>query len=217
MEEKKVTFKEIFNTLSALNLNEYIEKKKSDNGTELSYVSWASALEVLLKHYPNSTYEIHEEAPNRMCFYDEDLGYLVKTSVTVEGHTRSMSLPVMNYANKIMFDHQYKYTVRGTEKTVEAATYFDINTNVMRCLVKNLALFGLGIYVYRGEDLPSEEAKEFKKKKSEAEEKIMPELQAAQSAEEVEAIKAKYADEISKYPDLRQAFLDKCRQFNPFA
>jgi hypothetical protein len=48
----------------------------------------------------------------------------------------------------------YSYTTRYGEKTVEAASMFDINKTLMRCLVKNLAMFGMGIYIYAGEDLP---------------------------------------------------------------
>ena len=45
---------------------------------------------------------------------------------------------------------------------VEAATMFDINKSIMRCLVKNLAMFGLGLYIYAGEDLPEEDKEEEK-------------------------------------------------------
>ena len=52
----------------------------------------------------------------------------------------------------------YKYYVsyggRTYEKSVDAATMFDINTAIMRCLTKNLAMFGLGHYIYAGEDIP---------------------------------------------------------------
>jgi DNA-directed RNA polymerase subunit RPC12/RpoP len=50
----------------------------------------------------------------------------------------------------------YKYTTFRGEKTVEAMTMFDVNKTVMRCLVKNLAMFGLGLYIYAGEDLPQD-------------------------------------------------------------
>jgi hypothetical protein len=51
----------------------------------------------------------------------------------------------------------YTYKTKYGEKVVEAATTFDINKTIMRCLVKNLAMFGLGIYIYAGEDLPEAE------------------------------------------------------------
>ena len=34
---------------------------------------------------------------------------------------------------------------------------FEINKTIMRCLTKNLAMFGLGLYIYAGEDLPEDE------------------------------------------------------------
>jgi hypothetical protein len=61
----------------------------------------------------------------------------------------------MDGANKAMKKVSYTYSTRyGGEKTVEPATAFDINKTLMRCLVKNLAMFGLGIYIYAGEDMP---------------------------------------------------------------
>ena len=76
------------------------------------------------------------------------------TEVTIAGETLEMWLPVMDGANKAMKSTQYSYTTRYGEKSVEAATMFDINKTLMRCLVKNLAMFGMGIYIYAGEDLP---------------------------------------------------------------
>ena len=76
------------------------------------------------------------------------------TSVTIEGETLEMWLPVMDGKNKSMKKYKYTYPTRYGEKEVEPATTFDINKTIMRCLVKNLAMFGLGIYIYAGEDLP---------------------------------------------------------------
>jgi hypothetical protein len=76
------------------------------------------------------------------------------TEVTIEGETLEMWLPVMDGANKSMKKTSYKYTTKYGEKSVEAATSFDVNKTLMRCLVKNLAMFGMGIYIYAGEDLP---------------------------------------------------------------
>ncbi len=69
----------------------------------------------------------------------------------------------MDAKNKAMKEQPYTYQVYDSykktyvEKTVQAATMFDVNKAIMRCLVKNLAMFGLGLYVYAGEDLPNEE------------------------------------------------------------
>lgn len=153
--EDKNYFEELYN----LNVNDNVEKK---NG--LTYLSWAWAIAEVLKKYPNMTYEILRFENNLPYTYDEKTGYMVFTKVTIEGITREMWLPVMDGANKAMLDHSYTYQVKNyktgelVEKTVASATMFDINKTIMRCLTKNLAMFGLGLYIYAGEDLPEEEA-----------------------------------------------------------
>lgn len=136
----------VFERLSAINVNEHVEKKK-----DLSYLSWAWAWSETKKACPDATYKIGETE------YDEDLGFMCHTTVTIEGETLEMWLPVMDGANKSMKKQAYTYSTRFGDKTVEAATTFDINKTIMRCLVKNLAMFGLGIYIYAGEDLPEAE------------------------------------------------------------
>ena len=69
-----------------------------------------------------------------------------------------MWLPVMDGANKSMLAQSYAYQTRYGEKTVDAATMFDINKTLMRCLTKNLAMFGLGHYIFAGEDIPESES-----------------------------------------------------------
>lgn len=149
----------LFKSLIQLNVNDYTEKKKN-GGVELTYLSWAWAWQEVLKKCPDVTYEIKlfpdKDGVLRCYQYDSNLGYMVFTSVTANGLTRDMWLPVMDGANKAMKDHPYNYTTKNGEKTVEAASMFDVNKTIMRCLVKNLAMFGLGLYIYAGEDLPTE-------------------------------------------------------------
>lgn len=142
-----VDFKELY----SVNVNENVEKK---NG--LTYLSWAYAVAEFFKRYPQAEYEIVKT--NGLPYvYDPNTGYMVYTKVTVDGQTREMWLPVMDGANKAMKSEPYTYTNRyGKEMRVEAATMFDINKTIMRCLVKNFAMFGLGLYIYAGEDLPEE-------------------------------------------------------------
>jgi hypothetical protein len=132
-----------FEKLSRINVNDHVEKKK-----DLSYLSWAWAWSEVKKACPDTRYDIKETE------YDEALGFMCHTSVTIEGETLDMWLPVMDGANKSMKKTEYTYTTKFGQKTCEAATMFDINKTIMRCLVKNLAMFGLGIYIYAGEDLP---------------------------------------------------------------
>ena len=97
---------------------------------------------------------------------------MVYTNVTIDGITHMMWLPVMDGANKAMKNKPYTYNTKSGEKTVEAATMFDVNKTIMRCLVKNLAMFGLGLYIYAGEDLPEVEAEEQKTAQEVAKKKL---------------------------------------------
>ena len=143
--------REKFKELYSLNVNQYVEKKN-----DLSYLSWSYAWAEFKKIYPDATYDIKKDDQGRCYFGDENIGYMVYTSVTAGGLTYEMWLPVMDGANKSMKAVSYTYTTRFGEKTVEAMTMFDVNKTVMRCLVKNLAMFGLGLYIYAGEDLPQD-------------------------------------------------------------
>lgn len=188
---------EVFKKLNAINVNENTEKK---NG--LTYLSWAWAWAELKKVYPDATYQIRQ-FDGKPYLYDSDLGYMVMTEMTVDGITHEMWLPVMDGANKAMKDVPYTYEVkeydRGkwtggyVEKTVQPATMFDINTAIMRCLVKNIAMFGLGLYIYAGEDLPEES--EEQKKKSEEEKKIAEIGKMKIAPVKVNVIKKRCADD----------------------
>src|SRR5699024_12718214 len=68
--------------------------------------------------------------------------------------THEMWLTVMDYNNKPMKDKDYTMTKFKKEVSVQQANMFDINTTIMRCLTKNLAMHGLGLYIYAGEDIP---------------------------------------------------------------
>lgn len=148
----------MFEKLSNINVNDKIEKKKS-GGTELTYLSWTYAWSEFKKAYPNATYEIvkYVDKDGNMLpyMYDENTGYMVTTKVTADDLTYEMWLPVMDSNNRAMKRDPYKIiTKAGKEIIVTPATMFDVNKTIMRCLVKNLAMFGLGLYIYAGEDLP---------------------------------------------------------------
>lgn len=144
-----------FQELYSLDVGKYVEQKQG-----LSYLSWAYAWAEFKKIYPDATYEVKKDESGRCYFGDDGIGYMVYTSVTAGGITYEMWLPVMDNNNKAMKLNAYTYSTRGGEKSVEAVSMFDINKAVMRCLVKNLAMFGLGLYIYAGEDLP-EDIKEY--------------------------------------------------------
>jgi hypothetical protein len=137
-----------FVELAYINVNDKTEKK---NG--LTYLSWAWAWAEFTKIYPEATYEIIKN--DGLPYFNDQSGAMVYTTVTAGGVTREMWLPVMDGANKAMKSQSYAYKDRyGKEKMVNEYTMFDINKTIMRCLTKNLAMFGLGLYIYAGEDLP---------------------------------------------------------------
>lgn len=151
MSEKRTTNDSVWDKLSRIDCSDHTEKKG-----KLTYLSWSWAWAKLKEAYPHATYEVREWH-DRPYLHDEHLGYLVETSVTIEGETLSMRLPVMNALNKAMKHEPYVIQYSKSQIEVEAATMFDINTAIMRCLVKNLAMFGLGHYIYAGEDLPNDD------------------------------------------------------------
>jgi hypothetical protein len=124
-----------FEEVYAINVNDKVEKKGNQ-----TYLSWAFAWAEFKKIYPDATYQI-EHFDGAFCSGNEKMGYMVSTSVTADGLTYEMWLPVMDMRNK----------------SILQPTTFDINKAVMRCLTKNLAMFGLGLYIYAGEDLPEVE------------------------------------------------------------
>ena len=118
-----------FEKLAAINVNDKIEKK---NG--LSYLSWAWAVDQLLRHDPTATWAYNE--PTQW-----GGTVMVSCTVTAFGKPMTMQLPVMDHRNK----------------AIANPDAFAVNTAMQRCLVKAIALHGLGLYIYAGEDLPLEE------------------------------------------------------------
>ena len=153
--------KAMFDALYSLDLSDKLEKREND---KLSYLSWANAWAEFKRAYPNATYRIIKDANTNLPYFNNpNTGLVVYTEVTADNQTYEMWLPVMDAKNKAMKEQPYTYQVYDSykktyvEKTVQAATMFDVNKAIMRCLVKNLAMFGLGLYVYAGEDLSNEE------------------------------------------------------------
>lgn len=121
-----------FERLAAINVNEHVEKK---NG--LSYLSWAWAVDQLLRADPEASWEYLE--PIR---YGDTMQVVCRVSAF--GKARVERLPVMDHRNK----------------PIANPDAFQVNTAEKRCLVKAIALHGLGLYIYAGEDLPPGEEAE---------------------------------------------------------
>jgi hypothetical protein len=129
------------NKLLALDVKDYVEKK---NG--LSYLSWAHAWAEALKADPASTFHVDtfQRADGTTIPYMEMNGGtgMVWVRVTMFGKEISCFLPIMDHRNK----------------PIPNPDSFQTNTAIMRCMTKALALHGLGLHIYAGEDLPMGEA-----------------------------------------------------------
>lgn len=146
----------MFEALSALNLNEFVEKRN-----DLTYLPWSNAFDVLRSVYPSATYKVIRNSDGLPYFSDPNTGIMVFTEVTIDGITSECFLPVMDFKNQAMKLEPYTYQAWNSfkkcneEKSVAAATMFDINKTIWRCLVKNIAIAtGIGLYIFKGEDVP---------------------------------------------------------------
>ena len=141
--------KELFDEMYSMNINPYIEKDYKG----LSYLSWATAYKSAMDKDPAMTYEILEDSDGMMFFSRGDV-HIVKTTVTMFGEIKKMILPIM--------DNKHNAVAKPNSRQV--------NDNIMRCLAKNIAMFGIGLPLYVGEDLENLEKQvitEFKNKEPE--------------------------------------------------
>lgn len=131
---KTTTKQSTFDKLNAINVNDKTEKKG-----HLTYLSWSWAWAEVKKLYPDATYSYYRSPETNLPFsFKEGVGGFCHTSVTIQGETLEMWLPIMDNRNQ---------AVREPSAT-------QVNNTLMRCLTKNLAMHGLGLYIYAGEDLP---------------------------------------------------------------
>jgi len=118
-----------FNELRKINVNEHTEKKG-----RFTYLSWTWAVDQLLENDPTATWTFGEPT-----YFAESL--MVYCTVTAFGKSMTCQMPVINNQNKAILN----------------PNAMDVNTAMQRCLVKTIALFGIGLYIYAGEDLPQED------------------------------------------------------------
>lgn len=140
--------KEIFDELYGININPHIEQDYKG----LSYLSWATAYKLAMDKDPAMKYEIVQDNDG-MPFFSRGDVHIVKTKVTMFGETKEMFLPIM--------DNKHNAVAKPNSRQV--------NDNIMRCLAKNIAMFGIGLPLYVGEDLA--QFKDDKKKTDDSERK----------------------------------------------
>ena len=130
MTDKKTNY---FAELDRVDITKHIEKKGKFN-----YLSWAYAVRELKRRHPGATWTIHEYGEEKFPYVKTECGFFVKVTVDVEGIKMTQVHPVLDHQNK----------------AITAPNAFQINTSIQRCLAKAIALHGLGIHIYAGEDLP---------------------------------------------------------------
>ncbi|MGA1296908.1 MAG: DUF1071 domain-containing protein [Burkholderiaceae bacterium] len=124
--------------LLKINVNAHTERKGN-----LTYLSWAWAWAEVLKIDPKAKWVAHEW-DNRPAMFLPDGSAMVKVSVTIGDDTKACVLPVMDNRNR----------------AIANPDAFAINTAIMRCMAKAIAMFGLGLYIYAGEDVPEGSAQQ---------------------------------------------------------
>ena len=139
--------KSIYETLCAVDVTKYVKKKNN-----LTYLPWAAAWGIVKSIYPKSSYRIISQTVDdlgnvRYWHDDGKTGWVeVETAIISEdsNSVQSCVLPIMDFRNQAI--------------PIDKITSTDANKSVMRCLVKSLAMHGLGLYVYNGEDVPESTA-----------------------------------------------------------
>jgi hypothetical protein len=124
--------------LLKINVNDHTEKK---NG--LTYLSWAWAWAEALKADPKATFKVEMQEHGGPLMPINGT-FMVWVTVTMFDKPMTCMLPVLDYRNK----------------PIPTPNSFDVNTSIMRCLVKAIAMHGLGLYIYAGEDTPPDEVKD---------------------------------------------------------
>lgn len=122
-----------------INVNDHTEKKGN-----LTYLSWCWAWAEVLKTDPAATWEA-VEFNGLPCVFLPDESAMVKTIVTIKGQSKSCWLPVMDNKNK----------------AIKKPDAFAVNTAIVRCMTKAIAMHGLGLYIYAGEDLPERDVNDY--------------------------------------------------------
>lgn len=156
-DEEQKKLKALKNAVSA----DDIKKLATGNNgkRELSYLSWAQITKALTENLGKENWSMTDLTEESVTKVENDKGYLVHVTVSLFSGkiVETMSLPVMDSGNNPITLEPYDYTTKYGTKTVEGIDSFNLYKNYQRCFVKAVAVAtGLGIELYTGEDLPSD-------------------------------------------------------------
>lgn len=127
--------KSVFDTLSEINVSKYVEKKGG-----LDYISWSYAWTLLKMKYPDSNRTVYESEHSGLNYFSDGQTCYVKVGVTINKQEIVDMLPVMDFRNRSI--------------PVSKVTSMDVNSAIQRSTVKCIAMHGLGLSLYTGEDIP---------------------------------------------------------------
>ncbi len=174
----ELTYKEVWQTLNALDLSKYHDKKGN-----FTYLSWTDAWQILMEQYPFATYEFMPET------YETNGTVMSHCIVKIGNLERYMWLPCMDNRNNSL-----------TNPTTR-----QIQDSRMRCMVKCLAMFGLANYIFRGEDLPDAAKDEAEAK---VVEETKPEPDQYRFVKDTGTVIGTYVDEAQYMKEALKVFLN---------
>jgi|TARA_R100000482_G_C5103903_1_gene137044 hypothetical protein len=128
--------KNYYKDLSELPIKRLVEKKGG-----LDYLSWSNAWDMLKKEYPNAQRLVYESEHTGLNYFSDGKSAYVKVGIIVNDIEHIDYLPVMDYRNKSI----------GVDKI----TSFDVSKTIQRATAKAIAMHGLGLSLWTGEDIPS--------------------------------------------------------------
>ena len=125
--------KSTFEVLNNVDVSQLTAKKGN-----FSYLSWSNAVREASKMFPDMTWDM--KTWDYLPYLKTEVGYFVECSVTIKGLVKTQMMPVLDFKNQ----------------TATAPKANDINKSQMRALTKAIALHGLGIDLWAGEDINGE-------------------------------------------------------------
>ena len=127
--------KSVFNTLSEVAINDKVEQKG-----KIKYLSWAYSWSLLKQYYPTAQRTVYEDPSTGWNYFTDGRTAWVKVGVTVEGQEHIDYLPIMDFRNQAI--------------TIDKLNQFEVNKSIQRSTAKAIAMHGLGLQLWTGEDLP---------------------------------------------------------------
>lgn len=127
---------EVFKKLSAIDIKSKIARKGAQD-----YLSWSNAWSLVKQHYPNAQRNVYEDQLTGLNYFNDGKSGYVKVGIIIEGLEHIDYLPIMDFRNKSI--------------AIESITSMDVNKTIQRSMTKAIAMHGLGLSLWSGEDLVS--------------------------------------------------------------